>query len=128
DEYARLTDAVGGTLIRLGAPGIHLNPLDLALDASATRDALSRRALFLHTLLGVMVGGSLTARQRAALDRAVLTTYRQAGITADAHTWGRPAPLLGDLARVLNEQDDEHARELAMQLEPFVHGAYAELF
>src|SRR5699024_12015144 len=38
DEYARLTQAVGGTLIQLGAAGTHLNPLDLALDASATRD------------------------------------------------------------------------------------------
>src|SRR4029450_13071456 len=29
DEYLRLADAVGGTTITLGAPGIRLNPLDI---------------------------------------------------------------------------------------------------
>ena len=128
DEYARLTQAVGGTLIQLGAPGVHLNPLDLALDSAASRDALSRRALFLHTLLGVMLGGALSPRQRAALDRAVITTYRDAGITADERTWTRPAPLLANLATALGEQDDEHGKELALQLEPFTTGTYNELF
>ncbi|GAA3744682.1 VirB4 family type IV secretion system protein [Salinactinospora qingdaonensis] len=128
DEYTRLTEAVGGTTLRLGAPGVHLNPLDLALDAGATRDALSRRALFLHTLLAVMLGGPLSARQRAALDQAVITTYRNAGITADERTWSRPAPLLGDLAATLGAADDEHARDLALQLAPYVSGSYRELF
>jgi len=29
DEYLRLGDSVGGTIVRLGAPGVRLNPLDL---------------------------------------------------------------------------------------------------
>ncbi|MEU0492166.1 DUF87 domain-containing protein [Nocardiopsis sp. NPDC006139] len=128
DEYTRLTKAVGGTVIRLGSPGVHLNPLDLAVDSGARRDAVSRRALFLHTLLGVMLGGALPARQRAALDRAVVATYRAAGITADETTWSRPAPLLKDLAATLAEVPDEHAQDLAVQLAPFVTGSYAELF
>jgi type IV secretory pathway VirB4 component len=128
DEYTRLTQAVGGTVIRLGAPGVHLNPLDLAMDASARRDAVSRRALFLHTLMAVMLGGALTARQRAALDRALVTTYRQAGITAEKATWTKPAPLLADLVTTLQGDADEHAQDLAVQLAPFVTGSYAELF
>ncbi|TQN32648.1 uncharacterized protein DUF87 [Haloactinospora alba] len=128
DEYTRLTEAVGGTVIQLGAPGVHLNPLDLALDEHATRDAVSRRALFLHTLLAVMLGEQLTARQRAALDHALITTYYNAGITADERTWNNSAPLLGDLVATLRNQDDEHAHELAFQLEPYVSGSYAELF
>ncbi|MFL1431550.1 MULTISPECIES: VirB4 family type IV secretion system protein [unclassified Nocardiopsis] len=128
DEYTRLTTAVGGTVIRLGAPGVHLNPLDLAVDSSARRDAVSRRALFLHTLLGVMLGGALSARQRAALDRAVVAAYRAAGITADKNTWSRPAPLLKDLVTTLAEDPEEHSQDLAVQLAPFVTGSYAELF
>ncbi|WP_460778686.1 VirB4 family type IV secretion system protein, partial [Nocardiopsis nanhaiensis] len=128
DEYTRLTEAVGGTLMRLGAPGVHLNPLDLALDATARRDAVSRRALFLHTLLAVMVGGALSARQRAALDRALVATYRQAGITGEASTWSQQAPLLADLASTLAADSDEHAQDLAIQLQPFVSGSYNELF
>lgn len=127
-EYTALTDAVGGTVMRLGAPETHLNPLDLAVDAAATRDALSRRALFLHTLFGVMLGGSLTARQRAALDQAVIATYAQAGITADERTWNRHAPLLADLHATLRATEDEHAQELAVQLDPYVSGSFNELF
>lgn len=29
DEYTRLADPVGGTVVHLGAPGVRLNPLDL---------------------------------------------------------------------------------------------------
>ncbi|QUX30651.1 DUF87 domain-containing protein [Nocardiopsis akebiae] len=128
DEYTRLTRAVGGTVISLGAPGVHLNPLDLALDASARRDAVSRRALFLHTLMAVMLGGALSARQRSALDRALVAAYRAAGITADASTWSRSAPLLADLVAALEADSDEHAQDLAIQLQPFVNGSYSELF
>ncbi|GAA4935702.1 hypothetical protein GCM10023224_15600 [Streptomonospora halophila] len=128
DEYTRLTDAVGGTTIRLGEPGVHLNPLDLALDRTATRDALSRRALFLHTLLAVMLGGPLGPRQRAALDQALIATYRAAGITADERTWNRPAPLLADLVATLENEGDEHGRDLAVQLAPYTTGSYNELF
>ncbi|WP_052809986.1 VirB4 family type IV secretion system protein [Streptomonospora alba] len=128
DEYTRLTDAVGGTTIGLGEPGVHLNPLDLALDANAQRDALSRRALFLHTLLAVMLGGPLGPRQRAALDQALIATYRAAGITADERTWNRPAPLLADLVATLENEGDEHGQDLAVQLAPYVSGSYSELF
>ncbi|MEV6820956.1 SCO6880 family protein [Nocardiopsis dassonvillei] len=128
DEYTRLAHAVGGAVIQLGAPGVHLNPLDLALDATARRDAVSRRALFLHTLMAVMLGGALSARQRAALDRALVATYRSAGVTADASTWSRQAPLLADLAATLEADSDEHAQDLAVQLQPYVSGSYSELF
>ncbi|WP_460757789.1 VirB4 family type IV secretion system protein [Nocardiopsis oceani] len=101
DEYTRLAQAVGGTVLRLGAPGVHVNPLDLAVDSTARRDAVSRRALFLHTLMAVMLGGALSARQRAALDRALVATYREAGITGEGETWSRPAPLLADLVGAL---------------------------
>lgn len=128
DEYTRLTDAVGGTTIRLGEPGVHLNPLDLALDQAASRDALSRRALFLHTLLAVMLGHRLEPRQRAAFDQALIATYRAAGITADERTWNRPAPLLKDLVATLENGGDEHGRDLGVQLAPYTTGSYNELF
>lgn len=129
DEYTRLAQAVGGTVLRLGEPGVHVNPLDLAVDSTAARrDAVSRRALFLHTLMAVMLGGSLAARQRAALDRALVSTYREAGITGDAETWNRPAPLLADLVATLAADSNEHAQDLAVQLQPYVSGSYNELF
>src|SRR5699024_10481013 len=128
DEYTRLPQAVDGTRIQQGATGRNPNPLDLALDSNAQRDAVSRRALFLHTLMAVMLGGALSARQRAALDRALVATYRKAGITGDTSTWSRSAPLLADLVATLEADSDEHSQDLAVQLQPYVSGSYSELF
>lgn len=90
DEYTRLAHAVGGTLIRLGEPGVRVNPLDLAADGSA--DQLTRRALFLHSFLAVLLGQAPAPAEKALLDSAILTTYRTAGITLDPRTHSRPAP------------------------------------
>jgi type IV secretory pathway VirB4 component len=127
DEYLRLADAVGGSVVRLGATGVKINPLELP--AGDTRpDVLTRRGLFLHTLISVLLGQQPPPAERAALDRAILTVYRAAGITADPATHHRPAPLLRDLAAVLDSDDDPAARQLAARLAPWVEGSFADLF
>jgi type IV secretory pathway VirB4 component len=128
DEYARLAAAVAGTHLRLGAPGVRLNPLDLPAGAGVGSDALTRRALFCHTLLGVLLGAPLSAAEHAALDRTVIAAYHQAGITADPRSWARPAPLLSDLAAVLRADGEAAAADLAARLGPYVTGSYAGLF
>ncbi|MFD5321146.1 VirB4 family type IV secretion system protein [Streptomyces sp. NPDC127098] len=134
DEYARLAHAVGGTYVHLGAEGVRLNPLDLPIHVrpdgrrTAPRDALIRRSLFLHTVLGVLLDTALTPGERATLDRAITATYQQAGITADPRTWTRQAPLLADLAHTLRQADDAEASGLAARLHPYVDGAFSSLF
>src|SRR5690606_7875518 len=91
DEYARLAGAVGGTRIPLGTPEGRINPFDLPADGG--EQAFTERALFLHTLIGSVLG-PLASEEAAALDRAILTAYAEAGITRDPRTWHRPAPLL----------------------------------
>ncbi|MDZ5446752.1 DUF87 domain-containing protein [Micromonospora sp. 4G57] len=127
DEYLRLADAVGGAIVRLGAAGVRVNPLDLP--AGDTRpDVLTRRGLFLHTLTAVLLGQQPPPAERAALDRAILAVYRQAGITADPATHHRPAPLLRDLAATLQADADPAARQLAARLAPWVEGSFSDLF
>lgn len=128
DEYVRLTEAVGGTVIRLGVPDVRLNPLDLPANAAQMPDALTRRQLFCHTFVAVLLGEPLDPSTRSALDRALVACYAAAGITADTRTWSRPAPLLGDLAAALDADDDPHARELAARLAPYVSGTWRTLF
>lgn len=134
DEYARLAGAVGGTYFPLGSEGIRLNPLDLPIHTrpdgrrSAPADALTRRSLFVHTLLSVLFGQGLTADERAVLDQAVTATYQAAGITEDARTWTRQGPLLADLRAVLASSDNDTAHDLAARLHPFTDGAFSGLF
>ena len=124
DEYRRLTDAVGGAYLHLGARSARLNPFDLAPGP----DPLTRRALFIHTLVGVLLGGPLDPASTAMLDRAVIETYSGAGITTDPRTHARPAPTLADLARTLESDDEGEARTLAARLAPFVTGSHRYLF
>ena len=127
DEYLRLADAVGGSIVRLGLPGVKINPLDLPV-GDRRPDTLTRRGLFLHTLISVLLGHQPPPAERAALDRAILATYRAAGITADPATHHRPAPLLRDLTATLRADDDPAAATLAARLAPWVQGSFADLF
>lgn len=127
DEYLRLADAVGGTIVHLGSPGVKINPLDLPVGDSRP-DILTRRGLFLHTLIAVLLGQQPPPAERAALDRAILAVYRSAGITADPATHHRPAPLLRDLATALKADGDDAARQLAARLAPWVDGSFSDLF
>ncbi len=134
DEYARLAAAVGGTYVHLGAKQVRLNPLDLPIHTrpdgrrTAPRDALIRRSLFLHTVLSVLLGNELAGAERAVLDRAITATYQRVGITSDARTWTRPAPLLADLAEALSDAGDPAGTELAARLHPYITGAFSGLF
>lgn len=127
DEYLRLANAVGGSIVRLGLPGVKINPLDLPV-GDRRPDVLTRRGLFLHTLISVLLGHQPQPGERAALDRAILAVYRAAGITADPATHHRPAPLLRDLAETLRGDPDPAAATLAARLAPWVSGSFADLF
>jgi type IV secretory pathway VirB4 component len=130
DEYRRLASRVGGAYVHLGAPGARLNPFDLVPGP----DPLTSRALFVHTLVGVLLGGSLSPDERAVLDRAVLCAYEAVGITADPRTHGRPAPTLVDLAQTLRTGPEPTGPEgtagpaLASRLVPFTTGSHRGLF
>ena len=144
DEYRRLAEAVGGAHLALGAHGVRLNPFDLDLGSDASlsdepsgeADALTRRALFIHTLVAVLVGGGpgqgqpqpLDPHAAAAVDRAVIACYKARGITSDPRTHARPAPLLADLAAALDHDADPAAHTLAAQLTPYVTGSHRHLF
>ncbi|WP_280254978.1 PrgI family protein [Nocardia wallacei] len=133
DEYRRLADAVGGAHLRLGAPGVRLNPFDLDIRTrpdgrcTAPSDALTRRKLFLHTLIRVLLGEQDPTR-RAVLDTALTATYAAAGITDEPTTWTRTAPTLTMLRDQLDHLDTPDAHDLAAGLHPYVAGgAYAGL-
>jgi type IV secretory pathway VirB4 component len=127
DEYVRLAERVGGTVVQLGAQGVRLNPLDIPAGDRAA-GALHRRELFLHTVVAVLAGGSVSPQETVALDDAIIATYEKAGLTADPATWTRPAPLLRDLQANLAADKREAAQLLAARLNPWTSGSFKDLF
>jgi type IV secretory pathway VirB4 component len=89
---------------------------------------LTRRALFLHTLVAVLFGEQPPPGERAALDKAITATYAAAGINNDPNTWARPAPLLRDLTDTLEAAADPASTTLAARLSPWTTGSFRELF
>jgi len=128
DEYARMCAALGGAYIHLGAPGVTLNPFDLPEGGRSRADALTRRALFLHTVVAVLTAGEPSPAEKAVLDRAIMAAYQHAGITSDQRTWSRPAPLLPDLAAALRADGTPPAVALADRLIPYTEGTHSALF
>ncbi|WP_435831574.1 VirB4 family type IV secretion system protein [Catellatospora methionotrophica] len=127
DEYVRLACAVDGTVLQLGKPGVRVNPLDIP-PGDRRSDALVRRALFVHSLVAVLLAEQPSAAEQAALDTAIATAYAGAGISHDPVTWTLQAPLLRDVAAALAEQSDDAAAGLAARLAPWTTGSFKELF
>lgn len=124
-EYTRLTHALGGHLVALGAPDTHLNPFELPIHERegtgrwfAPADAPHRRALFLITFLTVLIGTEPEPDERVVLDEAIHATYARAGITDDPDSWAQPAPVLADLADVLAEMADPIGPRWAARIRP----------
>ena len=132
DEYAALCQAVDGQRVRLaGSSAQHINPFDLPPGAALEEggDPLGERVLALQGLLGLMLaepGHSLGQREQGSLDRALYETYRRSGITAEAESHRRPAPVLADLLTVLREAEEPHG--LAERLERYVEGSLGQIF
>lgn len=125
-EYQRMTERTGGAWLPLGTPQARINPFDL--DHAGGSDAVTRRALFAHTLVTVLLGARLSPDEQAALDRAILAAYAVRGITADVRTHHRQAPLLADLTAALGTDPDPAAALLARRLQPFATGNHRVLF
>ncbi|MDT5119746.1 MAG: hypothetical protein QOE30_5485 [Mycobacterium sp.] len=126
DEYTLLAEHVGGTVIQLGAPGVHLNPLDLPADTRPS--TLHDHTKTMHTIIRVMLSATPPPDESNALDRALTAAYDGAGITNDPATFSRPAPLLQDLAATLSADADPAAQQLATRLVPWVSGSFNDLF
>lgn len=114
-EYKRLTESVGGTYIKLGAKSKEkINPFDLATTFHDISD-LSEHAQDLTEVISLMAEG-LNAREKAAVDKAILRIYKQ--------TRGKQ-PLLEDLYAELQALGQ---LKLCERLEKYISGSLADVF
>jgi type IV secretory pathway VirB4 component len=127
NEYQKLASSVGGEFVVFSTTSQYkINPFDLTT-AEASADELSNKILDLHSLMRVIMG-DLTPSQDALLDRALVLTYQQRGITQDPLTFKNESPLLEDLYKVFLGMETPEAKELADRLEKFVRGSAAGIF
>jgi type IV secretory pathway VirB4 component len=129
NEYEKLTESVGGEYISFSHDSASkLNPFDLSGVFDQTEDELRSKILSLHGLIKLMLGGDLSAEQEAILDRALVLTYTEKGITPDPSTHTNEPPLLEDLYKVLKAMSEDEAHTMATQLEQYIQGSAAGIF
>lgn len=132
NEYEALTRALGGEYIRFHF-GSHtkINPFDLAIlirgRESGGESELNQKILSLHGFFRVVMG-KLTPAEDALLDRALILSYKQKGITPDPLTQNREPPLMEDLYKTLVGMEDPVARGLSDRIEKFVKGSLVGIF
>ncbi len=114
-EYKRLADSVDGTYIKLSAKSKQkINPFDLATTFHEIND-LAEHTQDLMDVIGLMAE-SLTAREKAAVDKAILKIYRHAK---------KQQPLLEDLYAELRKLGQ---LKLCEKLEKYISGSLADVF
>lgn len=127
NEYRKLSDSMGGEFVEFSANSQYkINPFDLAT-SNPEPDELSNKILDLHSLMRVIMG-ELSPSQDALLDRALVLTYREKGITQDPETFKIQPPLLEDLYKIFLGMETPESKELADRLEKFVKGSAAGIF
>jgi conjugal transfer ATP-binding protein TraC len=127
-EYKPLTQAVGGEYISFSfnSPA-KINPFDLAQIREEGENQLGQKILSLHSLMKVIMG-EITPIQEALLDRALVMTYRNKGITMDPDTQSKEPPLMEDLYKTLIGMEVPEALDLAARVEKFVRGSFVGIF
>lgn len=127
-EYERLCEAVGGSYISFSQDqGAKMNPFELS-GMGDDSDELRMKMLSLQGFFKIMFG-KLTNIELAILDRALILTYREKGITLDPATQkDADYPLLEDLYKVLKGMAESEARSLSSRLERYIIGSGAGVF
>ncbi len=127
-EYGELTRALGGEFIEFTPSSpVKINPFDLTGRYVQGENELGLKILSLHALLRIVMG-ELDAGHDAILDRALVETYRQKGITPDPKTQTKEPPLMEDLYKVLLGNEDPLSKDLALRLEKFIKGSMSGIF
>lgn len=127
-EYKELCKALGGDLIEFSFNSpVRINPFDLSGIFEEGENELGIKILSLHGLMRVVMG-ELSPEEDAILDRALVLTYKQKGITPDPATQRNEPPLIEDLYKTLLGMEEQLAKLLAGRLERFVKGSLAGIF
>ncbi|MDO4871214.1 MAG: DUF87 domain-containing protein [Candidatus Saccharibacteria bacterium] len=138
NEYQKLSDAVGGSYIRLSlSSDVRVNPFDLpkVVDTEDADDALRANLVTLHGLLRLMLGGAtaqnvnvtLSPEEEADLDQALIDTYARLGITSDPLTHHSIPPTMADLYDTLQHIGGT-GPALAQRLRKYTTGTFAGIF
>lgn len=125
-EYRQLSESLGGTYIKLSLESKEkINPFDFSVNSYGGENNLVEHIQDLTEVISLMVEG-LTSQEKAALDKAIIETYRKFGYTLHGkNSRAKGYPLLKDLYKTLKADGQ---KSLMTRLEKFVKGSLSSVF
>ncbi len=128
DEYRQVAETLGGQYVVFSQnSAVKINPFDLSGVYEEGENELGLKILSLHGLLKIALG-QMTPVMEAILDRALVETYKQKGITQDPATQTKQPPIMNDLSSVLMQMPEPEAKELVLRMEKFIKGSLMGIF
>ena len=128
NEYKSIAETTsGGEFVSFSLSSKYkINPFELNTQ-NPEPDELANKILSLHSLFKVIMG-DLTPSEDALLDRILVLTYQQKGITQNKDTFKNTPPLLEDLYKNFLGMETNESTDLASRLEKFVKGSASGAF
>ncbi|MEX1997368.1 MAG: DUF87 domain-containing protein [Candidatus Andersenbacteria bacterium] len=127
-EYRYLSDAVGGSYLRIAIASDHrINPFDLpALAEDDNPESILRENITRLTgLISLMING-MSPEEQSLVDRGLWETYAIKDITRGTR-WTKPdVPTLQDFYQIIH--DMAGGNSIAVRLERYVEGTFAGVF
>ena len=121
-EYTRLVENFKGEVIKISAGSNHyINPLDMSEDYADDEDPLILKSDFILSLCEVILGGrhGLNPIQKSIIDRSMRKSYQD--YIASNYDKNK-IPTLKDFHRVVSEQPESEAKDIAVALELYALG------
>lgn len=119
-EYASLTDAFGGETVVVSATSEnHINALEMNRDYADGANPVTLKSEFILSLCEQVMNGGLGAKEKSIIDRCtaiVYCNYMLEGCIGEA-------PTLKDFRKVLLEQSEPEAKDIALAIELFTDGS-----
>lgn len=115
NEYPELIARYQGTYVNLDANAdVSINPLAISADREDKKEAVAEKTDYLYSHCAACKGESLTPREKAIVSRCAKQLF--------SGDWREEKTIL-DFLRIVREQEEMEAEDLALYLEPFTDGS-----
>lgn len=119
-EYTALTEAFGGETVVVSATSEnHINALEMNRDYADGANPVTLKSEFILSLCEQVMNGGLGAKEKSVIDRCTAIVYRNYMLEGCIGE----APTLRDFRKVLLEQSEPEAQDIALAIELFTDGS-----
>ncbi|SCP97759.1 VirB4-like conjugal transfer ATPase, CD1110 family [Anaerobium acetethylicum] len=122
NEYFDIAKTFGGTIVNMSTYTTqYINPMDMDvwnLDLNDSRGWIREKGEFMLGLCEQCQRKELNSRQKSIIDRCVRTLYQEIARSSE-----KQIPVMEDFYRLLMEQPETEAKDIALTLELFINGS-----